>query len=393
MAKAPPTFHVIDFWPKWRDIRRNILIEEQLKSSLEQEELAKKEHLENQAFRAQQNELETQRLAYEKERLDLMAKEQRAQDLSRACCNRIFDAGLKLKAYDETTGIAQKFLILEEVDDLVAAIDRNTVLDLEFRDRLVEITKLLDEKEMQFAQENEALMPMFQKYEQLKLNVLQSKKVEQVRNFNDARTFKEFCADAAEVSNAVEGLPLDTADVEAKIQDFYKRISLFGAFWNPLIENFSGVVFDFISEKLLEHLALEKSILQDEEIGSIELVEPQAEDWLQLYKGIYEDLKAQVRAQKILIPQAQKLVNFLAKRSGKRPVSVRKSLKPKNEINVEGKNDISNTEVFISCTVYLLIAIGIVWGLYALFPQFILGIVGLIVFFGIVAFLWKLITA
>ncbi|MBO5960152.1 MAG: hypothetical protein J6Q65_08520, partial [Lentisphaeria bacterium] len=121
MAKTSPRLNFFDLWQDLRDIRRNILIEEQLKSSLEQEEIAKKEYLENQLYREQQ-------LSYEKQRLDILTAEQQCQDRSRDFCNRIYDAGMKLKYYSGAKTPVEQFLLLQEVEDLLGTIDCNSVL-------------------------------------------------------------------------------------------------------------------------------------------------------------------------------------------------------------------------------------------------------------------------
>ena len=394
MAKTSPRLNFFDLWQDLRDIRRNILLEEQLKSSLEQEELAKQEQQANEAFREQQITLEQQRVSYEKQRLELLAKEQQQQDLSRDYCNRIYDAGMKLKYYSGAKTPVEQFLLLQEVEDLLGSIDRNGVLDLNYRDRMVATEEELWAKEEEFAQKNEALMPSFQQYERLQLETARLKKIDSIRNFEQVRKMKQICADAAEVRSALEGIYIDTSWAECRIQCFYQWTGKFLAFRKSLIAcKVPAHMFTPLSDYIMNSFSLEKSVLEDAEIQTVNVPKLRKEDWNDIYDVYHKRLIYYVREQLLDQKEAQRMVNFLAKKSGKRPVSIRMILEKENpeSISIESVEKENRIYLFFGCLGCIVIAVVIGWVIWfciAHFTAFINIIVLLFLLFLGVCF-WK----
>ncbi|MBO5694832.1 MAG: hypothetical protein J6S98_05470, partial [Lentisphaeria bacterium] len=137
--------------------------------------------------------------------------------------------------------------------------------------------------------------------------------------------------------------------------------------------------------------SLEKSVLEDAEIQTVKVPKLRKEDWNDIYDVYHKWLIYYVREQLLDQKEAQRMVNFLAKKSGKRPVSIRMTLKKENP---EGSSfdeklvEYSNVIGFLAFIVIVAVVIGVIWFCIAHFTAFINIIVLLFLLFLGVCF-WK----
>ena len=121
-------------------------------------------------------------------------------------------------------------------------------------------------------------------------------------------------------------------------------------------------MFTPLSDYIMNSFSLEKSVLEDAEIQTVKVPKLRKEDWNDIYDVYHKRLIYYVREQLLDQKDAQRMVNFLAKKSGKCPVSIRMILEKENpEISIESVEKENRIYLFFGCLGCIVIAVVIGW--------------------------------